>query len=210
MPKFKLDKSGTLSHTTNSSLLRMVQEGNELAWNKFYKQYSGLIRNIGKKRNLTKEECEDLMVDVMTVFWRKMDEFIYNRSKGKFRSYMGKIANFCAIQIFSRGRNLREVPLETGMDYPAELDDIIMEQYRDYLLEKALNILRENIDTEIYQVFYMSFVQNRPIAEISELTRRTPNNIYVIRSRCLTKLKALIKEFRQLDEERFAGHSQRK
>ena len=56
----------------------------------------------------------------------------------------------------------------------------------------------------------MSFVQKCPVAEIASVTRKSPNNIYVIRSRCMTKLKKIISQYRQLDEAELLDHSSKK
>lgn len=210
MTKIRYKRGETVSYTTDSSLLRHVQQGNEDAWNRFYQKYIGMIHSIGKKRRLTPEERDELMIDVMTIFWRKMEHFIYDRNRGKFRSYLGKIADYCAMQIFSKKEDDPEIISDPIMDYPDDVDDVLMEDWQNYLLDKALEALRENVDTEVYQVFYMSFIQKCPVAEIAAITRKTPNNIYVIRSRCLSKLTALIKEFRQLDDQMLSSHSHKK
>ena len=82
-----------------------------------------------------------------------------------------------------------------------------MEEWHDFILNKALEVLRNQLDTEIYQVFYMTFIQGASVEEIAAVTRKKPNNIYVIRSRCLAKMQKLIREFRQLDEEMLSRHS---
>ena len=104
LKKPSLRKKRKVSYTTSSSLLRSVQAGDETAWRIFYHRYVSMIRFVGKKRQLTPAECDDLMVDTMTVFWQKMNDFVYDRERGKFRSYLGRIANYCAIRIFSRMR----------------------------------------------------------------------------------------------------------
>ena len=204
-----LGKQKILSYTTNSSQLRHVQSGDSAAWQEFYQKYSGMIHFIGRKRCLSPEECDDLMVDVMTIFWHKMDAFIYDRSKGRLRSYLGQIANYCAMQIFC-GRPRNTVPFDPAMEYPEDVDKSMLEEWRNFLLEQAMDTLRQNVDTETYQVFYMSFVQKCPVAEIASVTRKSPNNIYVIRSRCMTKLKKIISQYRQLDEAELLDHSSKK
>lgn len=196
------------AYRTDSSFLRKVQSGSETAWNEFYEKYSSLIHFIGQKRRLTQEECRELTVDVMTIFWKKMDQFVYDRSRGRFRSYLGKIAHNSALLIFSR-REKQPPPLPPE-DYPDELDKAIMEEWRDYLLSQALEDLKEKVDTETFQVFYMSFVQKCSVQEIAAVTRRTPSNIYVIRYRCLAHLRTLIASYRKFDEEFSERHSHKK
>lgn len=211
--EFKMPKTGKsriLSYTTNSSLLRSVQSGNDAAWTKFYQKYSRMIQYIGKSRGLSPEECDDLMVEVMTVFWKKMETFVYDRRRGRFRSYLGRIADFCAMRHFARKRSDSMLLLDENLDYPADVDTRIMDEWRDYILERALEELRQTVDTETYQVFYMSFVQKCSVEKISAVTRKTANNIYVIRSRCFAKLTRFIAELRQLDEGTSGPHSHKK
>ena len=201
MTKIRYNRGETVSYTTDSSLLRHVQQGNEDAWNRFYQKYIGMIHTIGKKRRLTPEERDELMIDVMTMFWRKMDQFIYDRNRGKFRSYLGRIADYCAMLRFAGvRRHCNAVPIDENLNFPDDVDVSFMDEWRDFILEKALDELRDCVDTETYQVFHMSFVQRCPVKDISAVTRKSANNIYVIRSRCLNKLTELVARYRQLDE----------
>lgn len=102
------------------------------------------------------------------------------------------------------------MPLEIAeLDYPDEIDQDYMEEWRNFVLEKALEELKNLIDTENYQIFYMSFFQKRTAAEIAEVSGKSINNIYAIKSRCLKKLKELIAIYRQNEEAVLASHSQR-
>ena len=72
-----------------------------------------------------------------------------------------------------------------------------MAEWQAFILERALEDLKNHVDSDTYNVFYMSVVQNRPVEDIAKVTRKTPNNIYVIRSRCLQKLKQLIADYKR-------------
>lgn len=208
MSSEKTDSYKNISYTTNSTLLENVRSGDDPAWNEFYVKYAGMIYAIGQKRSLSKEDCDDLLIEVMTVFWRRMEDFIYDRGKGKFRSYLSKIAHNCAIQIYTRRiKHKNGVAEELNTEYPADVDIAMMDEWRNFLLEKAMEKLKLTIDTETYQVFYMLFVQNCPVDEVAAVTRKTASNIYVIRSRCLSKLSAFLREFRKLDESQLPAHS---
>ena len=191
----------SVSYTTHSSFLREIQSGNESAWFEFHRKYSGMIRYIGRKRQLTPEECDDLMVDVMVIFWQKLDSFIYDPNRGRFRSYLSQITDYAAFKIFRRKKHQSQVINSAPrLDYPEDVDCECMNEWRDFILEKALEDLRKLVGTDNYQIFHMSFFQKRSAAEISTVTRKSKNNIFVIRSRCLKKLKQLISEYRQYDE----------
>lgn len=206
--KYTCNSRKTVSYTTRSSFLRDVQSGSESAWFEFHRKYAGMIRHIGMKRQLTPEECDDLLVDVLVIFWKKLDNFIYEPDRGKFRTYLGRITNYAAYKIFRKSHR-QALPLEEEIDlnYPEDVDGDYMDEWRDFILEKALDELKQNVGTDNYQIFYMSVFQKRSADEIAVVTRKSKNNIYVIRSRCLKKLKQLIAAYRQREEVLLRDHS---
>ena len=199
----------TVSYTTHSSFLHEISAGSEAAWFEFYRKYAGMIRYIGAKRQLSPEECDDLMIDVMMIFWKRLDKFIYAPEKGKFRSYLGRITDSAAFRIFKKNRNGAVQLAPAELEYPDEIDQDYMDEWRNFILEKALEDLKNSIETEQYQIFYMAFFQKRPTADIAAVSGKTAGNIYAIKSRCLKKLKELIAVYRQNEEMVLSSHSQR-
>ena len=75
---------------------------NSTRWGEFHEKYVRMIRHIGALRGLTPSECDDLMIDVMVIFWKKVDRFVYDPERGRFRSYPGAIADLAALKIFGK------------------------------------------------------------------------------------------------------------
>ena len=195
------------SYTTSPTFLQRVKSGSETAWIEFYRKYAGMIRHIGQQKDLTPEECDDLMIEVMTIFWRKIDNFFYEPERGKFRSYLKKISDFAAMRMMKHKRKEESLGNEELPEYPGEVESSCMEEWQDFIIEKALEELSLAVDTESYQIFYMSFFQKRPAKEIAAITRKSANNIYVIRSRCLKKLREIIGSIRQCEEAELLSRS---
>lgn len=183
--------------STHSSFLNRIRSGDETAWFEFHEKYVRMIRYIGVQRGLTPAECDDLMIEVMVTFWKKMEQFVYDPEHGKFRSYLGTIASLLSLKIL---RDHRQDTAPLPADYPAEVDTAEMEEWRAYFWEKALEELRENVDTVTYQAFHMLFVQGRSVEEVSAVTRKSPNTLYGIRHRCIRKLKSIIAEYRRFED----------
>jgi DNA-binding LytR/AlgR family response regulator len=120
--------------------------------------------------------------------------------------------DYAAMKIFRRNRNEDLVLAGSGddLEYTNDVDSVYMAEWQAFILERALEDLKNSVDTDSYQVFYMSVVQKRPVKDIAAITRKTSNNIYVIRSRCLKKLKELIAGYRQCEESELMRHSTRK
>ena len=184
--------------STRSSFLRRVRSGNEAAWFEFHDRYVRMVRHIGAQRGLSAPECDELMVDVMLIFWKKMESFFYDPRRGRFRSYLAAIADLAARKVLRNNRKKSELPL--SFDYPADVDVSEMEEWRNHLLKTALAELRESVDTVTYEAFYMLAVQGRPVEEVSAVTRKSANTLYGIRFRCIRKLKRIIGGYRQLED----------
>ena len=197
---FKISSFGT-----RSSFLDRIRSGDETAWFDFHRRYVKMIHHIGAQRGLSTAECDDLMVEVMLIFWKKMDRFVYDPNRGKFRSYIGKIAELLSLKILRDDR--KNPAIEFSEEYPADVDAACMKEWNEYLMSRALEDLRSSVDTVTYQAFYMLMFQHRTVAEVSAVTRKSANTIYGIRSRCVKKLKKIIAGYRQFDEEHLAGIS---
>ena len=199
----------SFSCTTQASFLEKIRSGDEHAWFEFYRKYADMIRHVGASKGLSQSECDDLMVEVMVIFWKKMDHFIYDAARGKFRSYLWRITEVLSLHFLKKKRQSSSLQ-EHLLHYPEYVDADCMEEWRDFLLEQAMGDLRESVDAVSYQVFHMSFIGRHTIREISAVTRKSPNAIYIIRSRCIRKLNKIIAAYRQFGEESFSFlHSQR-
>lgn len=212
MSKNSIKKLCRLSaYTTRSSFLERLRSNDENSWKEFHVRYVNMIRYIGTKKGLSEEECKDLMVEVMLVFWKKMHSFDYDPERGKFRSYLGRIAQLVSRAILRhRPKPHQDIPVE----YPAEINVAQMEEWKEFLLEKALEELKTTVDTETFQTFYMLVFQEKTISEVTAVTRKSPNAVYNIRYRCTKKLKEIIDDYRKREEAEFSdesqSHSQRK
>ena len=184
-------------YTTRKSLLDQVQAGNEEAWREFYQKYRGMIVAIGRNRHLSEEECDELLQDVMRIFWKRMERFTYDPDKGKFRGYLSRITHYAAMKKWNQ-RGPETVTEESiPEEYGDEVDRALMEEYESFILREALKELKTELSPEVYEAFYLTSIQNRPIQEVASVVGKTPNNLYNIRSRCLEKLRTIINRYRE-------------
>ena len=61
------------------------------AWREFEDQYREVLLRVGKRRGLNREDCEDLVQEVMIVVRKHLPEFVYDRSRGPFGGWLMKI-----------------------------------------------------------------------------------------------------------------------
>ena len=185
--------SGHTGFTTRSSHLRRLKNGDQEAWNEFYRKYRAMILAIGKKYHLPERESEDLMQEVAAVCHQQLQTFIYEPEHCRFRSFLFKVAENLSRNLLRKCNPAPSAELKTIQpDTIPGLDEEIMREYQNFMLERSLLILKGSVDSETYLVFEMLIVENRPVPEVAAITGKTPNTIYSIKHRCLKKLQKII------------------
>ena len=85
-----------MAYTTKKSLLEAIRCGDEVSWYEFYETYRPLIVVRGRDYKLNAVEIDELIQSVMLRFFDRSRSFVYDRSKGKFRDYLGvMIYHYC-------------------------------------------------------------------------------------------------------------------
>ena len=185
------DKKG---YTTRAShLIKLGQEDNA-AWDEFYQKYKAMIFGIGLARNLSTNECEDLLQEVAMICCKKLQNFVYNPEHCRFRSFLFKIAENVAFNIGRRKNKNAAVPIKEDYSAIPELDIKFMQEYEQFLLEKSFLILKNSINSESFLAFDMLFRQEIPIKEVIALTGMSAGALYTLKHRCLKKLHQIISD----------------
>ncbi len=191
-------RAGDLS--TQSSLLIRIRDHEEAAWDEFYSKYRHMIVMIGRRHQLSEADCEDLLQRVMLVCFRRLQSFVYQPERGRFRNFMARIAHNISCSMH-RGA-CRTVPVkETITDYDEDVDRGFMREYEAFLLDRALAVLREEISRENYSAFELLVLQEKPVDEVIRLTGKRAETLYVIRHRCNKKLQRIFRDFEQALEQ---------
>lgn len=179
-------------YTTRESHLKRLGEKEEAAWNEFYTKYKAMIYAIGASRRLAEEECEDLMQEVALICSRKLQNFIYDPERCRFRSFLFKITTNVAFNLLRKKNKHQAEELKGDYSVVPELDIEFMLEYERFLLERSFLILKNSISSESYLAFDMLFCQNMPIQEVAGKTGFSTSKLYTLKHRCLKKLKKII------------------
>ena len=155
-----------------------MAEENEQAWIEFDAKYRGMSYAIGKNRGLTQTDCEDLVQEVMLVCCQRIGHSFYDRSKGRFRSWLTTVTRNI---IWQQQRKNRQPQADALPAYDDEINLSFMKQYEQFLLDSCLKLLRERVTTETYSAFDMLCLQQLPTEEVSRITRESPAALYLMR-----------------------------
>ena len=76
---------------TISGDLKAVKDPASPKWPDFYAKYSRYLARVARKRGLPERKVDDMVADVMAELAVKLQGFEYDRSKGRFRSFLSTL-----------------------------------------------------------------------------------------------------------------------
>jgi RNA polymerase sigma-70 factor (ECF subfamily) len=176
-------------HTTSVSLLeRLRQPADQPAWERFVDLYTPLLFHWARRTGLQEPDAADLIQDVFQVLVRKMPEFTYDR-KGSFRAWLRTV-------LLNRWRTLlrrrRELPLneaESGLTEEDGQEAVAEKEYRDYLIGKALEVMRRDFQPATWQACWEHVARERPVADVAAELGITIKAVYLAKARVLRRLR---------------------
>jgi RNA polymerase sigma-70 factor (ECF subfamily) len=164
---------------------------------------------------LSEADAEDVVQETVLTVAKKIREFQYDRAKGTFRGWLGAIIRSRIVDVkrkrlpvkpssvhapdeTSRTSRIRRIPDPAPVDFYAVYDLA----WREYVREKALELLKEELSPKQYQIFDLYVNQERPVEEIAATLDVNRAQIYMGK---LRGLKLLKKESKRLEEQMERG-----
>ena len=190
--------------STHKTLLEKLQTGDEVSWREFYGRYSPAVLRIAAAHRISDGECRDVLQNVMLKFFRHDLVMKYDAQKARFRTYFHQVVSSCIID-FLRGKkqNEAECPQETPPEIPvpAESDRIFWTEWREQMLQEALDRLRQRVKPRNFLAFHLTVFQGRSPSEAAEFLKTDVNTVYVAKSRCAARLREIVEELNREDPE---------
>ena len=190
--------------TTHASLLIRLRDGADSgAWREFDERYGELIRGFARRRDLQPADCDDAAQEVMLSLSKVMPGFLYDPSKGKFRSYL-KTATLRAIFRKSEQKH-GEVALGSIEEATriAEADVAVEEawelEWQRYHLRQAMRTLETEFSETDRKAFRHYATDGHDARETAAELNISVDHVYHVKSRILKRLEKVIE--RQVWEE---------
>jgi len=188
-----------MAFTTRKSLLSKIKQGDEISWEEFYASYRPLILLRAGDLGLTQTEKEELVQIVMLEFFKGSRDFQYDRCKGRFRDYLKTIINNQTVSILRKRKHL-----EVGLDDREfilinELEQAWDDEWQGYVMNMAMEELKNCVESVTYQAFYLYAIQGRQSKDVAVFLDMSVNSVYVAKNRCLEQLKKIIADTSESD-----------
>jgi RNA polymerase sigma-70 factor (ECF subfamily) len=189
-----------MAYTTKQSLLEAIRNNNEISWREFYETYRPLIFFCAAQANLSEEETRDLVQSVMLKVFKMKDVFVYDKTAGRFRDYLGKMVHNAIVDL---RRAKQRHPEEVSLPEDSLGEDVFKKHWEDewqnHVLEQALIQLQKTVHETTFQAFQLAALERRPVREVADFLQISVQNVYEAKSRCLEQLRKFVESLEEED-----------
>ena len=187
------------NETTRSSVLRAVADtGNEAAWSRLFNLYAGFVFSIARSKGLKAEDADDIVQVVFTDLARNLPTFKYDRSKGRFRSYLTGLVHWRVMDRLKEGKRdteLKAAFLEEAQAAVTSADEGFSErEWQSAAIDEALRRIKPEVRPEHYAAFVASTMEGQDTETVMKLYDLSRDNLYQIRKRLTAKLRETVAE----------------
>lgn len=193
--------------TRASLILRLPDAADVAAWDEVVSIYGPLVYRMGLRQGLQAADADDLVQEVFTAVARSVSQWLERSDRGKFRAWLLRIARNISVNFLTRRRhrpigNGGNEALDWMIDIPApdcELSGEFDLEYRREVFRWAADQIQEAVTDNTWQAFWLTHVDGRSIAEVAEHLGISTGNVYIGRSRVMSRFKELTKQFEEVE-----------
>jgi RNA polymerase sigma factor (sigma-70 family) len=192
--------------TRASLLARLKDVGDQESWKAFFETYGKLIYEAATRSGLSHAEAEDVLQETMLTVSKAMPGFQYDITRGSFKDWLLHTTRWrITDQVRKRQRHeqrapaaskhddsarenvpLEEIPDPAGAELEANWD----REWKQALMEAALQRVKRRVDLRQYQVFDLLVHKQWPVMKVARLLSLNPGSVYLAKHRVAKALKA--------------------
>lgn len=183
--------------STCISLLEEVRDPADAeAWRVFVDRYTPLVYGYCRQRGLQEADARDVTQNVFLAVSRAMRSFTYDRTRGRFRSWLGTITCREIRRYLSWVNRLRHA---AGELHPAmaeldgELESHWDTEFAAYLFRRAAQQVRPAFADDVWRAFELTWMQDEAPADVARQLHRPVAWVYKAKFRVLKRLRSEVK-----------------
>lgn len=177
--------------TRASLLVRLRNHADNDAWQSFLTVYAPLLYTFARSRGLQDADASDVAQEVLSEVARCIRNFEYRPEKGRFRDWLGLIAQRRIGRFFTRTQGRPEQLLNES---PGETDAEWTAAFHARILDAAMERIRDEFEANTWQVFTENWLNDQPVSEVAAKTGMSIAAVYVAKSRVLKRLRETVLE----------------
>jgi RNA polymerase sigma-70 factor (ECF subfamily) len=193
---------------TRASLIARISDADDAeAWQEFVEIYLPLLYRLARRKGLQHADAEELAQDVLLAVSRAVDRWNPDPARGRFRDWLFRIARNMILNYLTRAKHRR---LGTGdsaihqllEQQPTPSDEqtsLFLLEYRREVFQQAARQVRLQVSDTVWQAFWLSSVEQLPIAAVALQLDITVGNVYIARSRVMARMREVTGRYANFD-----------
>jgi RNA polymerase sigma-70 factor (ECF subfamily) len=192
---------------TRQSLIESLGNPDNPRWHEFFRIYWKFIYNMARRDGLNDSEAKEVVQETVIYVSHKMPGFKYDRSKGSFKGWLGKLVQWrIADQQRKReGHHQRFVPSDPDEPDPfLEIPDpstpnpsALDEEWERSMFEAALQKVKERVKPKQYQMFDLYVIKQWPIKKITSALGVNFGQVYLAKHRLTGLIREELKKLQE-------------
>lgn len=177
-----------------------VEADRDLAWEEFRIRYAPIIARFATKCGATSADVDDIVQEVMTAFFTRSGEFVYDRSKGRFRSYLKTCTVRAAIRRAGSNLKFRGVPLDQVPEPEEVVEPAWNDAWEEQLVAQGLTLLRTSHGNSVtFKAFEEYVLRDRAAGDVAAELGITENSVHQAKSRTTKQLREIVTKLREAE-----------
>jgi len=181
--------------TRASLLLRLRNRGDADAWQQFDRLYRPMLYRFARASGLDASEADEVTQACVVAVLEHISRFDYDPSRGRFKAWLRTLVSN---RIRDQHRKRRPGQADTfqfeGTPDTAESPETAFDRvWRERHLQYCLEEIRQEVEPATMQAFELYVLQERPVEELCDRLKTTPQQLYRVRWRIMRKVEEKMK-----------------
>ncbi|MCM8539350.1 MAG: sigma-70 family RNA polymerase sigma factor [Lentisphaeraceae bacterium] len=191
----------TWLNTRMTLLSKVKDKHDDQSWNEFVSFYKRYIAGIVHKMNFPTDEVDDIVQTVLLQVWKKLPEFEYNPSQGKFRNWLATITVNRVRDAQRKSGRKNDLLNNEGMDSSntsqPEVEGLAEKEWVKHISNLAWERIQPTLAPSVLEAFTL-YLQGMNDKDIADKLNLAETSIRVYRSRVE---QLMIREVASLERE---------
>ena len=188
--------------TRASLILRLKDAEDDAAWDEFAAIYAPVIFRVATSRGFQAADAENLIQEVFLAVANSVSKWLEREDRGRFRAWLLRIARNESVDMLTRratrplGRNGSTTDrVLTNLPARDELSSALDLEYERAVFHRAAEQVRAIVSEKTWNAFWLTNIDGLPVTEVARRLNIRRGNVYVCRSRVMSRIKQLIEEY---------------
>lgn len=186
--------------TRHSLIVRLKDQGNDLAWTEFVCAYEPFLMRMVQKQGTPERHTADVTQQLLMTIAKSVAGWTPDGKGASFRRWLGCVARNVVIKFMTRER--RHITGRGGSDFLDLLEDVSdasidsenAKKYERELILWAAESVRTEFRENSWRAFWETQVEGRSVADVADDLGVSAGAIYMSRSRVFARIRNRIEE----------------